>query len=174
MQRLPCPALPATVSATRTVSRSPRPTSSSLITVTLRLRTLIILSLSLLLSRSQQLVLLVFKLTVLTSQCSLFLSLFLSLQLSSLRPWRRGNRNFRGLSAPTYIGERSWWCLSRGKTSKEYSKENQYKESQPTHRIGPDRIDPSSSAYIVFIKYIKAKGGQKAEGSLHPHKALWY
>ena len=102
MQRLPCPALPATVSATRTVSRSPRPTSSSL-----RLRTLIILSLSLLLSRSQQLVLLVFKLTVLTSQCSLFLSLLLSLQLSSLRPWRRGKRNFRGLSAPTYIGERS-------------------------------------------------------------------
>ena len=152
MQRLPCPALPATVSATRTVSRSPRPTSSSLITVRLRLRTLIILSLSLLLSRSQQLVLPVFKLTVLTSQCSLFLSLLLSLQLSSLRPWRRGKRNFRGLSAPTYIGERSWWCLSRGKTSKEYSKENQYKESQPTHRIGPDRIDPSSSAYIVFIK----------------------
>ena len=106
MQRLPCPALPATLSATRTVSRSPRPTSSSL-TVRLRLRTLIILSLSLLLSRSQQLALPVFKLTVLTSQCSLFLSLLLSLQLSSLRPWRRGKRNFRGLSSPTYIGERN-------------------------------------------------------------------
>ena len=169
MQRLPCPALPATVSATRTVSRSPRPTGSSLITVRLRLRTLIILSLSLLISRSQQLV---FKLTVLTSQWVSAPCFSVSSWVYNSQVWDPGGEAKE--TSEVWVLQRSWWCLSRGKTSKEYSKENQYKESQPTHCIGPDRIDPSSSAYIVFIKYIKAKGGQKAEGSLHPHQALWY